>query len=399
MKIKFKDGTTLEVLENDGEDIKEIHKRAVKAMKAYEEYKNHMKSLEDDLGEELSKYQEWVDYDMKRFGKISNETMREIAEAGLTVVKDKYGDWEVIAHEPIHNDDSRLRRKFDPNVSFSIQNIKSAIKEGNQKSLDKEMWYFDRDINTDLMEENDYVNMFTSTELDLLMSKYEDVLMALKKGSFDSYEEKIKEIEDKIIRLKEKFKLMKEETSKKEEVKEEVSKKEEVKEEPKVEEKKVEEVKEEKEVKEEPKVEVEPEIKEEKVEETKTEEKVEEIKRPKFKFLKKKETKDTPPPFYDPTVSISIETDYRKSNIERAGRHKDQEALKVEYPDVIASIEEDLDDPKRGKYFRKDELRKVTDEYYYIAKIYEDCGLVEEANEIIDKTNELYYNVWHLGVR
>lgn len=398
MKIKFKDGTTLEVLENDGEDIKEIHKRAVKAMKVYEEYKNHMKSLEDDLGEELSKYQEWVDYDMKRFGKISNETMREIAEAGLTVVKDKYGDWEVIAHEPIHNDDSTITRTFDPKVSFSIQNIKSAIKEGNQKSLDKEMWYFDRDINADLMEENDYVNMYTPTQLDLLMSKYKDVVTALKKAS-PNYDEKVKELEDKIAKLEEKFKLMKEETSKKEEVKEEVSKKEEVKEEPKVEEKKVEEVKEEKEVKEEPKVEVEPEIKEEKVEETKTEEKVEEIKRPKFKFLKKKETKDTPPPFYDPTVSISIETDYRKSNIERAGRHKDQEALKVEYPDVIASIEEDLDDPKRGKYFRKDELRKVTDEYYYIAKIYEDCGLVEEANEIKDKTNELYYNVWHLGVR
>lgn len=398
MKIKFKDGTTLEVLENDGEDIKEIHKRAVKAMKAYEEYKNHMKSLEDDLGEEISKYQEWVDYDMKRFGKISNETMREIAEAGLTVVKDKYGDWEVIAHEPIHNDDSTITRTFDPKVSFSIQNIKSAIKEGNQKSLDKEMWYFDRDINADLMEENDYVNMYTPTQLDLLMSKYKDVVTALKKAS-PNYDEKVKELEDKIAKLEEKFKLMKEETSKKEEVKEEVSKKEEVKEEPKVEEKKVEEVKEEKEVKEEPKVEVEPEIKEEKVEETKTEEKVEEIKRPKFKFLKKKETKDTPPPFYDPTVSISIETDYRKSNIERAGRHKDQEALKVEYPDVIASIEEDLDDPKRGKYFRKDELRKVTDEYYYIAKIYEDCGLVEEANEIKDKTNELYYNVWHLGVR
>ena len=398
MKIKFKDGTTLEVLENDGEDIKEIHKRAVKAMKVYEEYKNHMKSLEDDLGEELSKYQEWVDYDMKRFGKISNETMREIAEAGLTVVKDKYGDWEVIAHEPIHNDDSTITRTFDPKVSFSIQNIKSAIKEGNQKSLDKEMWYFDRDINADLMEENDYVNMYTPTQLDLLMSKYKDVVTALKKAS-PNYDEKVKELEDKIAKLEEKFKLMKEETSKKEEVKEEVSKKEEVKEEPKVEEKKVEEVKEEKEVKEEPKVEVEPEIKEEKVEETKTEEKVEEIKKPKFKFLKKKETKDTPPPFYDPTVSISIETDYRKSNIERAGRHKDQEALKVEYPDVIASIEEDLDDPKRGKYFRKDELRKVTDEYYYIAKIYEDCGLVEEANEIKDKTNELYYNVWHLGVR
>lgn len=396
MKIKFKDGTTLEVLENDGEDIKEIHKRAVKAMKAYEEYKNHMKSLEDDLGEELSKYQEWVDYDMKRFGKISNETMREIAEAGLTVVKDKYGDWEVIAHEPIHNDDSTMTRTFDPNVSFSIQNIKSAIKEGNQKSLDKELWYVNRDIDTDLNEENDYVNMYTPTQLNILIDKYKDVVTALKKAS-PNYDEKVKELEDKIAKLEEKFKLVKEEISKKEEVKEEVSKKEEVKEEPKVEEKKVEEVKEE--VKEEPEVKVEPEIKEEKVEETKTEEKVEEIKRPKFKFLKKKETKDTPPPFYDPTVSVKVDVDYRKSNIERAGRHKDQEALKVEYPDVIASIEEDLDDPKRGKYFRKDELRKVTDEYYYIAKIYEDCGLVEEANEIKDKTNELYYNVWHLGVR
>ena len=54
-------------------------------------------SLPEDLGKDLDKYQEWIDYDMKRYGKISAETNREIREAGLRIVKDKYGDYEVIA--------------------------------------------------------------------------------------------------------------------------------------------------------------------------------------------------------------------------------------------------------------------------------------------------------------
>ena len=49
------------------------------------------------LGSELDKYQKWVDYDMKRYGRISDKTNEEIKKAGLELVQDKYGDYEVIA--------------------------------------------------------------------------------------------------------------------------------------------------------------------------------------------------------------------------------------------------------------------------------------------------------------
>lgn len=56
-------------------------------------------SLKEDLGTDVDEYQQWVDYDMKRYGKISDQTNKEIKEAGLQIVKDKYGDYQVIASE------------------------------------------------------------------------------------------------------------------------------------------------------------------------------------------------------------------------------------------------------------------------------------------------------------
>lgn len=60
--------------------------------------------LKEDLGEDVTKYQRWVDYDMKRYGRISDKTMEEVKKAGLSVVKDQYGEYEVIAHAPIEED-------------------------------------------------------------------------------------------------------------------------------------------------------------------------------------------------------------------------------------------------------------------------------------------------------
>lgn len=51
-----------------------------------------------DVGEDLARYQRYVDYDMKHYGKISDKTMRILKRNGLTVVKDQYGEYEVIAH-------------------------------------------------------------------------------------------------------------------------------------------------------------------------------------------------------------------------------------------------------------------------------------------------------------
>lgn len=63
------------------------------------EGKGVKESIKEDIGKDIDEYQQWVDYDMKRYGKISNQTNKEIKEAGLQVVKDKYGDYQVIASE------------------------------------------------------------------------------------------------------------------------------------------------------------------------------------------------------------------------------------------------------------------------------------------------------------
>ena len=50
---------------------------------------------EDDLGSRIDKYQKWVDYDMKRYGRVSDRTNSLIRKAGLQLIKDQYGDYEV----------------------------------------------------------------------------------------------------------------------------------------------------------------------------------------------------------------------------------------------------------------------------------------------------------------
>nr|DAG27921.1 MAG TPA: hypothetical protein [Caudoviricetes sp.] len=61
------------------------------------EGKGVKESIKENIGTDIDKYQQWVDYDMKRYGKISGQTNKEIKGAGLQVVKDKYGDYQVIA--------------------------------------------------------------------------------------------------------------------------------------------------------------------------------------------------------------------------------------------------------------------------------------------------------------
>ena len=97
----------------------------------YEEKEEEVKETEvieeaASVGEDLDKYQEWVDYDMKRYGKISDETNRDVKEAGLQIVKDKYGDYQVIAGKY----DEKLAESKKPSKKF----IKEQLKR-NKKSL------------------------------------------------------------------------------------------------------------------------------------------------------------------------------------------------------------------------------------------------------------------------
>lgn len=52
---------------------------------------------QNDLGNELDRYQKWVDFDMKRYGKISNRTQQMVHKAGYQILKDDHGDYEVAA--------------------------------------------------------------------------------------------------------------------------------------------------------------------------------------------------------------------------------------------------------------------------------------------------------------
>lgn len=61
-------------------------------------YKRH-KVDEDFAADDLSKYQKWVDFDMKKYGKISDITNSKLKDAGLEVVKDEHGDYEVTARD------------------------------------------------------------------------------------------------------------------------------------------------------------------------------------------------------------------------------------------------------------------------------------------------------------
>ena len=50
---------------------------------------------QETIGDKLKKYQMWVDYDMEHYGKVSETTQKIIDEAGLQLIKDQYGDYEV----------------------------------------------------------------------------------------------------------------------------------------------------------------------------------------------------------------------------------------------------------------------------------------------------------------
>ena len=65
-----------------------------------ESYRKVRKPIrKESMGSHLAEYQKWVDYDMERYGRISDRTMDTIRKAGLSVVKDQYGEYEVIAYD------------------------------------------------------------------------------------------------------------------------------------------------------------------------------------------------------------------------------------------------------------------------------------------------------------
>ena len=91
---------------------------------------------EDNLGQDVEKYQRWVDYDMKKYKNISDQTNRKIKEAGLQLVKDQYGDYEVTAgndsiSESGNIKESVLKRRFLHKLSEALDELE--VKTGDMK--------------------------------------------------------------------------------------------------------------------------------------------------------------------------------------------------------------------------------------------------------------------------
>lgn len=80
-----KEDTEIEASDETGDQEVEIEEDSVE------------ENLQESVGQDVSEYQKWVDFDMEKYHKISDNTMQKIKEAGLSVVKDQYGEYEVIA--------------------------------------------------------------------------------------------------------------------------------------------------------------------------------------------------------------------------------------------------------------------------------------------------------------
>lgn len=120
-EVKVDDGE-IEVEEKEEEKFESV-KRSARKQRIKESVKRiQRKSVKEskETGEDLSEYQKWVDYDMKKYRKISDDTMKKIKSAGLSVVKDQYGDYEVIADRPV-KEACKKSRKSKKSVDESVE--------------------------------------------------------------------------------------------------------------------------------------------------------------------------------------------------------------------------------------------------------------------------------------
>lgn len=105
-RIESKDGLSEETKkESIRWEIKYFLDRFTEYEEELKSYLSNLKSKDESLSEsfvaaeDIAKYQEYVDYDMKTYGEISNVTNRKLKESGLEVVKDDHGDYVVTVKE------------------------------------------------------------------------------------------------------------------------------------------------------------------------------------------------------------------------------------------------------------------------------------------------------------
>ena len=170
-----KDGKIVGKWDEDEEELESLNRRPKKSMK-------------ESVGQDVSEYQKWVDYDMKKYKKISKETMSKIKKAGLSVVKDQYGDYEVIADRKDESCGKKKSRKMkesieDITIDTGDQEITVSAKDKEETKSDDEMIAplsdevkTDIEMNTDEEENGEEVDVdmdeFSEEEFDDLGESY-----------------------------------------------------------------------------------------------------------------------------------------------------------------------------------------------------------------------------------
>lgn len=126
-------------VEVDGEEVEEEEEED-------EEFNESISRRNRRLKESCSinQCQKWVDYDMKKYKKISNDTMEKIKSSGYSVVKDQYGDYEVIADRKDESCGKRKSRKMkesieDITIDTGDQEITVSAKDKEEVESDGEM--------------------------------------------------------------------------------------------------------------------------------------------------------------------------------------------------------------------------------------------------------------------
>lgn len=140
-----------EEIEDSDDEVEEEEKEEVEV----EESLNESKEVD------LTEYQKWVDYDMKKYHKISKNTMDKIKSAGLSVVKDQYGDYEVIAKRA----DSDVNESFNQKLTekqwqYTLKSgslLRDAIDEGDLQQVQYALIdCYDELHDHDLLDDGEY---------------------------------------------------------------------------------------------------------------------------------------------------------------------------------------------------------------------------------------------------
>lgn len=157
--------------EVDDKDVNESLKRNTKKkLNESRSITRKSRKIRESKEVDLTAYQKWVDYDMRKYHKISQNTMSKIKKAGLSVVKDQYGEYEVIADRPDSDSESFKESKLtEKNWSYTIKSgakLRRAIEDEDYEEIkDCLMDCYSELLNNKIIDEDDYESWTESVEM------------------------------------------------------------------------------------------------------------------------------------------------------------------------------------------------------------------------------------------